>query len=298
MEGQKAFKVEGKAIAVLGVADRDSLGFAIAKAFHENGARVRIGYQQKFLSRVKALAEELPGIEYERCDVQNCEEMEKFFSAFRTGGLDGLVHSIAFGAPAVFTDSPSEVSSADFNEAVDISAHSLARVSKYAKEYLNRGASVVTLSFMAAQKAMPVYGMMGVAKAALESLVRYLAVELGKHEVRVNAISAGPVETLAALSEIIAFKRNPSALERLEGALVRNVIEQLSKDERDEDELSFARRVWRRLQQEFARKSAIQEIIEASDIANTALFLASDASRKITGQVINVDGGFSACQIM
>lgn len=286
----------GKRVAVLGVADSQSLAWAIALELHRSGAQVIVGYQQKFFSRIRLLLEEYPAIQGQRCDVLIPDEVNSFFSDFckPSQRLDGIVHSVAFGAPSLFTHPPSWVNSLDFGEALEVSAHSLAKVVHYARPYLNSWASVVTLTFQASQRAMPLYGTMGVAKAALESLVRYLALELGSQRIRVNAISAGPVETLAALSEIIALMRDPGALKTFRGLDSFKSLLNSSA----ENELETAQKIWKSLQNEFAEKSAIPEKVHAQDIGETAAFLLSDASRKITGQVLNVDCGLSACQIL
>ena len=287
----------GKTAVVLGVADRESLAWAIARNLMLAGATVVIGYQHKFFSRVNLLLKEEPSIRGQRCDILNPDELEEFFQKLKENGLDVLVHSIAFGPISIFASPPSEVSAADFSETLEISAHSLAKVVRYAKPFLNPTASVITLSFQASQRAMPLYGMMGVAKAALESLVRYLAIELGRTGVRVNAVSAGPVETLAALSEIIALKRNPNALTQITDPGLRQVFEKMTATlGQDGDEMEFAKACWRTIQEKFAQKSALPEILSADDVAQAVLFFASDASKRITGQILNVDCGYSACQ--
>jgi enoyl-[acyl-carrier protein] reductase I len=225
----------------------------------------------------------------------NPDEVENFFSLFKRTGLDVLVHGIAFGPETIFTELPSQVNSADFSETLETSVHSLSKIVRFAKPYLNPWASILTLTFQASQRAMPMYGLMGVAKAALESMVRYLAIELGKERIRVNAISAGPVETLAALSEIIAFRRNPEALNHLPTGMIHEIIQQSTSGE---DELQFAKKAWEKLQTEFAKRSPIPEILVADDIAQTVLYFASDLSRKVTGQILYVDCGFSACQLI
>jgi enoyl-[acyl-carrier protein] reductase I len=292
------FDLTGKTAAVLGVADKESLAWSIAKSLHESGAKVTIGYQQKFYSRVRQLLEEVPTIQGVRCDVLNPDEMETFFQSYEDEGLDILVHGVAYGPPSSFTESPSQISSPDFMETLEISTHSLAKVVGYARPYLRPWGSVMTLTFQASQRAMPLYGMMGVAKAALESLVRYLAVELGKDRIRINAISAGPVETLASLSEIIAFRRNPSALKNMPNPLLSTLFAEAAHETlSEEDELLFAKKCWDHIQQEFALRSAIPEKLNANDVADSALFLASHASKKMTGQVLYVDCGFSSCQL-
>jgi enoyl-[acyl-carrier protein] reductase I len=288
------FSLAGRTAAVLGVADRDSIAWTIARALKDAGANVIIGYQQKFLSRVKVLLDEEPSIRGQRCDVLNPVELESFFKQFQDTGLDLLVHSVAYGAPNTFTDYPSQVSSLDFTETLEVSSHSLAKVVRFSKPYLKPWSSIITMTFQASQRAMPMYGMMGVAKAALESMVRYLAVELGSERIRINAISAGPVETLAALSEVIAFQRNPEAQKKLSPEY-QNKFSRHFPDSPERDELKCARACWNEIQNDFAQRSPIPERLAARDIANCALFFACDASKKVTGQILNVDCGFSAC---
>ena len=300
--------VKGKTFAVMGVADRESIAWHVACRLQDAGATVVVGYQQRFLSRVRLLLQERPGILGQKADVLDGDELDAFFAhpAFAGGRLDGLVHSVAYGPPSVFSRPPSQVNVRDFTETLDISTHSLARVVRHAKGVLRPGGSVVTLSFLASQRAMPLYGMMGVAKSALESLVRYLAVELGRERIRCNAVSPGPIETLAALSEIVALKRDPSALEQLPSVRLREVLQKHGMDlsvpkaqgEPSEEDLAFARAVWKEVQQEFSSRSALPELVTAEDVADSVEFLLSDASRKITGQVLLVDCGFSSCLLV
>jgi enoyl-[acyl-carrier protein] reductase I len=285
----------GKNVVVMGVAGRDSIAWAIAEAFLEDGAHVTITYQQRFLSRVRQVLKDFPAVTAARCDVMQEAELEAFFAGSREP-IDVLVHSIAFGPPEIFTRPPSEVSREAFLETQGISVHSLAAVVRHAAPRMREWGSVITLSYQASQRVKQTYGMMGVAKAALECLVRYLAVELGKtRRVRVNAISPGPIPTIAALSEIIAVRRNrglaPGANPRLAAAL--------EEAERAEprlaalDDYEFARQVWAQLQRHFVESSAIHDLVEARDVADCALFLGSDRSRKMTGQVLLVDCGHS-----
>jgi len=289
----------GKTAVVLGVADRESLAWSIARTLQQQGAQVKVGYQQKFFSRVRKLLEETqitdPQINGQKCDVLNPDELALFFQPYDSQGLDILVHAIAYGPPAVFTELPSDIHSSDFSETLEISTHSLAKVVHYARPYLKPWASVITLTFQASQRALPMYGMMGVAKAALESLVRYLALELGKDRIRVNAISAGPIETLASLSEVIAFQRSPEAIKKLPDGLLKSLMEKSSLKETDE--FQSAKFYWEKIQDEFAKRSPIPEKLVAEDIAQSVLFFSSESSRKITGQVLNVDCGFSSCQL-
>jgi len=297
--------MQGKTVAVLGVADRESIAWHIACQLQEAGATVVVGYQQRFYSRVRLLLQERPTIQGQKADVLDGDELDAFFAhpAFAGGQLDGLVHSVAYGPPTVFSRPPSEVNVRDFTETLDISTHSLSRVVRAARPVLKSGGSVVTLSFLAAQRAMPLYGIMGVAKSALESLVRYLAAELGRERIRCNVVSPGPIETLAALSEVVALKRDPSVLEHMPAVRLREILARHGLDlstlkpspEPSEEDLVFARKVWREVQREFSDHSPIHDIVTARDVADSVQFLLSDGSRKITGQVLMVDCGFSSC---
>ncbi len=290
----------GKNVVVLGVADQSSLAWAIAKAFAAQGARVRIGYQQKFFSRVRLLLIEQPAIEGLRCDVTKEEELIAFFSRFAADPIDVLVHGIAFGPAEFFSSPPSQVSSAGYSQGLEISAHSLSILVRHASPYLREWSSVLTLTFQASQRAVPMYGTMGIAKAALEATVRYLALELGPRKIRVNAVSPGPVQTVAALGEIIAFLREPDAAHHQRGQLTRAAVEEARRElgPGDHDEVTIATAAWRHVQADFAYRSALPDIVSADDVAGCALFLGSDLARKITGQVIYVDCGLSTSLVL
>ena len=295
------FNLTGKTAAVFGVANRDSIAWHIANALHQAGAKVIIGYQQRFLSRVRPLLDEQPEIYGHRCDVTHPDELERFFQLFNLVGLDIVVHSIAYGSPPVFTEPPSQVNAIDFAETLEVSAHSLAKIVRYSKPYLRPWSSVLTLTFQASQRAMPMYGMMGVAKAALESMVRYLSIELGENRTRINAISAGPIETLASLSEVIAFQKKSELLQETLNTHSTKTPTQSTDATHAQTEpantLQQAKHAWHDIQEHFAKHSPIPEKLVARDIADSALFFASDASRKITGQILHVDCGFSACSL-
>jgi enoyl-[acyl-carrier protein] reductase I len=296
----RSLGIEGKNVVVLGVADESSIAWGIASAFLAHGAKVHIGYQQKFLSRVRQLIAQNPGLESGRCDVLKADEMTAFFERFRDAPIDVLVHAIAYGPPEVFTSDPSGVGAEAFAQMLSISAHSLLGVVRYAKPYLREWASVLTLTFQASERAEPFYGLMGVAKSALESAVRYLAVELGQKRVRVNAISPGPIETLAAIGIVQAFIQDPTILARQRGEVVRLAIARARAEAEAAgyDDVTLATSTWRHLQSAHASHCALEELIAKEDVADCALFLGSDLSRKITGQVIHVDGGLSSSAIM
>jgi enoyl-[acyl-carrier protein] reductase I len=294
------FGLEEKNVVVLGVADASSIAWAIARAFVDHGARVHIGYQQKFFSRVRLLLQEFPAVQGGRCDVLKEDELGAYFERFGGTPVDVLVHAIAYGPPEVFTSHPSDVTADAFAQTLAISTHSLSKVVERARPVLRDGASVITFTFQASERAVPMYGMMGVAKAALESLVQYLALELGRRRIRVNAISPGPIETVAALGEVLAFLRDPEALARQRGRLFQDAIARARQDPRAaaSDEIALAKIAWGHVQRAFAERCAIEEAVSQEDVADCAVFLGSDYARRITGQVIHVDCGLSSSLIM
>jgi enoyl-[acyl-carrier protein] reductase I len=285
--------LEGKNVVVLGVADESSLAWAISKRFAEHGARVFIGYQQKFFSRVRRLLMDNSGVQGDRCDVLIDDEITGFFARFHGNPIDVLVHGIAFAPGEMFTEAPSDTSAEGFSQSLSISAHSLCKVVRYAKPNLRNWGSVITLTYQASQRAEASYGLMGVAKAALESAVRYLALELGCRKIRVNAVSAGPVETVAAMGILASFLRNPEALDRQRARVFQTAIKMARAEGGHADPFELARVAWRHFQEILAKRCAIEELVSKEDVADCALFLGSDYSRKITGQVIHVDCGLS-----
>lgn len=286
------FGLAGRRVAVLGVADEASIAWAIAKAFHTQGARVFIGYQQRFFSRVRLLLRDNPEISGDRCDVMVDDEVRNFFARFAGDPIDTLIHAVAFGPPEIFSQPVSGVSRPAFAETLTISAHSLGSVVNQAAPVLKDGGSVQTFSFQASERAVPMYGMMGVAKAALESMVRYLAIELGPRRIRVNAISPGPIETLAAISIIRAV----AASGRTEGSALAQALDEAERDPqvRPGDDVASASNAWKRFERATTHRCAIPDTITQEDVAGCSLFLASDYARKITGQTIRVDCGLSS----
>jgi enoyl-[acyl-carrier protein] reductase I len=292
--------LQNKTAVVLGVADKSSIAWGIARRFLEHGAKVHIGYQQKFFSRVRLLMMENPQVDGARCDVLIPAELDTFFSRFRNNPIDILVHAIAFGPPDIFTAPPSQVGAESFGQTLAISTHSLLATAGYAKEHLREWGSILTLTYQASEQASPFYGLMGVAKSALESCVRYLAIEMGSKNVRVNAISPGPIETPAAVGEVLAFMRNPTSMDTPSGKLFKAAMAKFDRDPSlaQGDELARARALWQVVQQRITRECAINELVTQDDVADCALFLASDYARKITGQVIHVDCGLSSSRLM
>lgn len=246
----------GKTGIVFGVANHRSIAWAIAKAWSDAGARIIFGYAgDRLRPKVEELAASLGGESLlAPCDVANDDEIRTFFDYVRTKAerVDMLLHSIAYAPREALEGRFIDTSRDAFLTAHNISAYSLVALAREAAPLLSEGGSIVTLSFYGAEKVFPNYNVMGVAKASLEASVRYLAADLGPRGVRVNAISAGPVNTLAARG-IARF----SELLRVYG-----------------------------------ERAPLGRTCELEEIGQTGLFLASPASTGITGQTIYVDGGY------
>jgi enoyl-[acyl-carrier protein] reductase I len=252
--------LDGKLALIVGVANKRSIAWAIAEQLSAQGARCAFTYQaERVEDEVRALAETLPNPgPVLPLDVQNDDELVAAVNgaAEGLGGLDILVHAVAYARAddlgGRFVDTDRE----GFQLALDISAYSLAAMSRLAEPHMaaRGGGSVMTLSYIAAERAVPGYNVMGVAKSTLESIVRYLAWDLGENQIRVNAISAGPVRTLAARS-IPGF-----------GTMVDKAAERAP-----------------------LRRSITQE-----EVAGSAVFLASELSSGVTGSVLYVDAGYHA----
>lgn len=243
----------GKTALVFGVASEDSIAWAIAKELAAQGARIILGYQFRYHSRVMLLAPKLPNlVDYKRCDILNDAECEAFFASLNAP-IDIVVHAIAYAPPSSYAGRVVETSAEDFTTAVLTSSHSLAKLLNYVRPLMTAGGSAIALTYLGGVRVCAKYKVMGVAKAALEAFVRELAVDLGREKIRVNSISAGPIRTLAA-----------SGLEELDLLLKYT-----------------------------ADNSPLGENVTQQDVADCAAFLASDSARMITGQNIYVDGGYS-----
>ncbi len=249
--------LEGKKALIFGVANHRSIAWAIAQSLASEGAQLIFTYQERMEKYVRDLAEKIPGSQVIPCDVQNDEQLDTAFaktSEIFGGELDILIHSVAY-APASELENPFVETTRDgFQTALDISAYSLIAMSKRAKPLMEaKGGSILALTYMASGRVMPKYNVMAVAKAALECSVRYLAFELGEHNIRVNAISAGPLNTLAArgISGFTDFRNQTASV----APLRRN--------------------------------------IEQSEVGDTALFLSSNLARGITGEIMFVDAGYN-----
>jgi enoyl-[acyl-carrier protein] reductase I len=243
-----------KHAVVFGVASDQSIAWGISGQLHAAGAQISLGYQQRFKSRVLQLVRgnSIPIAYYERCDVTSEAELQTFFAGVERP-IDVLVHSIAYANPSTFAKPFTEVTQAEFDEALGISAYSLIPLVRAAAPFMRQGGSVIALSYLGGQRIVSNYKLMGVAKAALEAVVRQLASDVGPQGIRVNAISAGPVKTLAA-SQIGGFDEMLRTYEEV---------------------------------------APLRRSISTQDVGGLATFLGSDQARNITGQVIFVDAGYN-----
>ncbi len=248
--------LHGKNALIFGVANDHSIAWGIARALHDEGAEIGFSSVESLIERrVRPLAESIGSTFVEPCDVQSDEQIRTVFGRWAETheSLDILVHALAFARREDLEGGFVDTSREGFALALDVSAYSLVALVREARPLLRRGASVLTLTYYGAEKVVANYNVMGVAKAALEASVRYLAADLGPDGVRVNAISAGPIRTLAA-SGIAGFKRMYGA---------------------------------------FAEVAPLRANITPEDVGRTAVYLASDLSNAVTGETIYVDGGFS-----
>jgi enoyl-[acyl-carrier protein] reductase I len=217
-----AISMEGRNVVVFGVANKRSIAWAIAQQMQQAGARLAITYQNERLKQeADDLIASLPSAQAFQCDVSSDEEIAKLFEQLKTtyGKLDAVVHSIAYAPADALKDEFVLTSREAFRIALDTSAYSLVGVARAAAPLMTEGGSIVTLTYYGAEKVVPRYNVMGVAKAALEACVRYLSYDLGKQKIRVNAISAGPIKTLAArgigsLGEMMKTQAEKSPLQR------------------------------------------------------------------------------------
>ncbi|MGH3092925.1 MAG: enoyl-ACP reductase FabI [Gaiellaceae bacterium] len=250
----------GKRGLVLGVANRRSIAWAIAQRLAEGGAQLAFTYQgERIEKNVRELADSVSSPLVTECDVRSDEGLKRAFSEVADafgGELDLVVHSVAFAdardLEGRFTDTPR----ARFWLALDVSAYSLVACARAAEPLMEAagGGSIMTMTYLGGERAVPHYNIMGVAKAALDASVRYLAWDLGQKNIRVNAVSAGPVRTLAARS-IAGFPTMEAIVEE---------------------------------------RSPLHRHIEADDVGDAAAFLLSDGARNVTGTTLYVDSGFHA----
>lgn len=247
--------MHGKTLLVMGIANRWSLAYAIAQALVREGAQLCVTYQAERVQKsVEDLAAGLGGARVYPCEVSQDESLAALFERIRQDGvrLNGVVHSLAFAQKEDLERPFEQTSRAGFAQALDISAYSLVAVARGAAALMPDGGGIVTLSYLGATRVVPNYNVMGVAKAALESAVRYLASELGPRRIRVNALSAGPVKTASAR----AIKDFSSILDQV------------------------------------AQRAPLRRVTDPAEVADTALFLLSDWGRGVTGDVVFVDSGY------
>ena len=248
--------LEGHNAVVFGVANKRSIAWSIAQGLHAAGAKIAVTYQNPRLEQeAKDLILSLPGAEAFMCDVSKDAEIDQLFATLkeRFGKLDTIVHSVAYAPPEELKGDFVNTSREGFRIAHDISVYSLIAVSRAATPLMESGGSIITMTYYGAEKVVPHYNVMGVAKAALECTVRYLANDLGRKNIRVNAISAGPIKTLAS--------RGISGL----GEMLKA----------------------------HSDRAPLHRNVDVNEVGATGVFLASDGSSGITGEVIYVDCGYN-----
>jgi enoyl-[acyl-carrier protein] reductase I len=245
--------MEGKTALILGVANRWSLAYAIAQAYQREGARLLLTYQGERLKKtVEELGASLGAARVIECDVSRDEDLARLTESLADERLDAVVHSIAFANAEDLNRPFLETSREGYLLAQNVSAYSLIAVARATAPRMTEGGAVITLTYLGATRVVTNYNVMGVAKAALESVVRYLASELGPQKIRVNAISAGPVKTAAARG----IKDFSKVLENVEA------------------------------------HAPMRRNVTPAEVGDVAVFLASDLGRGVTGDVVFVDAGF------
>ena len=245
-----------KTAVIFGVANKRSIAWAIAQKLQQAGWRLAITYQNERLAQeAKGLIDELPGATGFMCDVSHDEQIAKLFEELKAkyGTLQGVVHSVAFAPAAELNGEFLNTTREGFRIAHDVSVYSLIAVAREAAPLMTHGGGIVTMTYYGAEKVVPKYNVMGVAKAALEASVRYLANDLGAQNIRVNAISAGPIKTLAA--------RGISGL----GEMLKS----------------------------HAERAPLKRNVDPGEVGATAAFFLSEAGSGITGETIYVDCGYN-----
>ena len=246
----------GKTAVVFGLANKRSIAWGIAQKLHAAGATLAICYQNERMKlEAQSLIDELPGASGYQCDVSNDSEIETVFAAFKEkfGKIEILVHAVAYAPAEELRGEFINTTREGFRIAQDVSVYSLIALSRAAAPLMTESGSIMTLSFYAAEKVVPNYNVMALAKAALECAVRYLAWDLGPKNIRVNAISAGPIKTLAA--------RGVGAL----GEMMKS----------------------------HADRAPLHRNVDQLEVGGAALFLASELSSAITGEIMYVDCGYN-----
>lgn len=248
-----------KKALVTGIANNRSIAWGIAQQLHQAGAELGVTYlpdeRGKFEKKVRDLVSPLNPSLFLPCNVQDDTQIEETFQtvAEKWGKLDILVHSLAFAGKEELSGDFSKTSREGFNQALEISTYSLTRLAQAAKPLMNEGGSIITMTYLGGERVVPNYNVMGVAKAGLEMSVRYLASELGEQNVRVNAISAGPIRTLAS-------------------SAVGGILEMIRHVE---------------------ETAPLKRTVTQTEVGNTAAFLSSDLASGITGQILYVDSGYN-----
>lgn len=254
--------LSGKKFLVAGIASEKSIATGIADAMAREGAELAFTFlNDKLKKRVETVAQRCKSELIFPCDVSSDEQISSLFSclAKKWPKFDGFVHAIAFAPKeALEGDYLESVTRDSFSIAHDISSYSFAAMAKEAKAFLNEGASLITLSYLGAERSIPNYNVMGLAKASLEANVRFMASSLGERDIRVNAISAGPIRTLAA-------------------AGISNFRKMLSQ---------------------FEASAPLKRCVTIEEVGNAAVFLASDLATALTGQIVHVDNGFSTTALV
>jgi enoyl-[acyl-carrier protein] reductase I len=245
----------GKTAMIFGLANERSIAWGIAQAFQQHGARLAFSYHPAVEKHARPLIEQIGAAYFEACDVTSDEQLQRVAEQAQAalGEIDILVHAVAFAERADLEGAYYNTTRSGFHLAMDISVYSFTAMARYFEPVLRPGASLITMTFYGSEKVAPNYNVMGVAKAALEASVRYLAYDLGPRNIRVNAISAGPIRTLSAAG-VSGFKS---------------------------------------LYRHFNRLAPLQQSITIEDVGNTAVYLASDLAGKVTGEVIYVDSGYN-----
>ena len=247
--------MEGKKGIIMGVANERSLAWGIAKSLAENGAEMIFSYQSEVLhKRVKPLAESIGNMEMIECDVGNDESIKSLFekAAQKFGKIDFIVHAIAYSKKEELAGKYVDTTRENFLNTMDVSCYSLTAICQHASQHLSDSASIITLTYLGAERVMPHYNVMGIAKAALEATVKYLAVDFGGRNIRVNGISAGPVRTLASAGI---------------------------------DDFRYILK-WNQYNAPLKRNTTLE------DVGGAGLFLLSKLSSGVTGEIVHVDSGY------
>jgi enoyl-[acyl-carrier protein] reductase I len=248
--------LDGKVVLVFGIANHRSIGWGIAKEMHNQGATIALSiFNEDMRRRVEPLAKELNCDFIENCDVNNDAELDLVFDKFKAkyGKLDTLVHSVAFAPREDLGGRFVDISRSGFNTAMESSVYSLIAMAKRAEPLMTDGGCILSMTYFAGEKYIPDYNVMAIAKAALENSTRYMAVDMGPNKIRVNAISAGPIKTLAAAG-IPGF---------------RDLLKQ------------------------FDAVTPLREGVTIEDVGKAAVFLASDMGKMISGEIMHVDAGYN-----